>query len=232
MLRESDERWLHDAHPTLAVDGNAIAGTIKFRASYDRQANRFVILDDSAAAEPCGLILAGEFDVRIEERDNKSDSRFPALYVRGIAPVPDRHFSQGDKSACLCSPLEEDEFLEPEFHFRLYVEQLAIPFLYGQMFYSSHGRWPWREYAHGGTGLLEAYASVPDDSRAEECLRKLERDGNWARIRSALLQEPYMKGHTQCFCPAMDQIRRCHPAALSGALLLQRHLRARGISIT
>jgi hypothetical protein len=232
MLRESDERWLHDVHPALVADGNGIAGTIRFRASYHRQANRFVILDDPAAAEPGGLILAGEFDVRIEERDNKSDSRLPALYVTGLDLVPDRHFSQGDKSACLCSPLEEDEFLEPEFQFRLYVEQLVIPFLYGQMLYSSHGRWPWREYAHGGTGLLEAYASVSDDSRTEECLRKLERDGNWARIKSALLQEPYMKGHTQCFCPAMDQIRRCHPAALSGALLLQRHLRARGISIT
>jgi hypothetical protein len=49
-------------------------------------------------------------------------------------------------------PLEEDDFLDPEFQFRLFLERLVIPFLYGQAFYSANGRWPWIEYDNGELG--------------------------------------------------------------------------------
>jgi hypothetical protein len=127
--------------------------------------------------------------------------------------------------------LEEEEFLRPELQFRPFLEQLVIPFLYGQVYYSSNGRWPWTEYAHGATGILEAYSRVCGQHRAEECLRLLSQDANWPRIRSALRQEPYIKGHTPCFCSKEDQIKRCHPQALVGALRLQLDLKALGIPI-
>jgi hypothetical protein len=231
MLTESDDRWLRDSYPGLVAAGHAVTGRIEYRASYDPEVNRFCILSNHTQAEADGLTLEGAFEIRIEERSDKSDSRLPALYVEGIDPVPDRHFNQRDNSACLCSPFDEDEFLQPEFQFRRYLEQLVIPFLYGQTFYSSHDHWPWAEYEHGSTGILEAYASISDENRAEECLSKLARDVSWPRVKSALAQDPHVKGHTPCFCPAMDQIRRCHPKALAGALRLQQHLRARGINV-
>jgi hypothetical protein len=231
MLKESDEQWLRDTHPALIRAGHGIAGTVSFRACYNRRDDRFFILDDRAIDPSGALTLSGAFHIRIEERRDKSDSRLPALYIEEVDPIPDRHFNQRDKSACLCSPSDEDEFLQPEFQFRAFLEQLVIPFLYGQVFYSSNNRWPWAEYAHGATGILEAYSKTRDRNRAEECLRQLAKDTSWPKIQSALRQKPFVKGHTPCFCVTMDQIRRCHPDALEGALRLQRDLRALGISL-
>ncbi len=231
MLKESDELWLRDAHPALIPAGNAITGGIEFRASYGQQTNRFLILADHTADPIDAVTLSGAFQIRIEERSDKSDSRLPALYVQGIDPTTERHFNQRDKSACLCSPFDENDFLEPEFQFRPFFERLVIPFLYGQVFCSSKGHWPWAEYAHGATGILEAYSKVRDQNRTEQCLQKLAQDMSWPKIQSALRQKPYIKGHTPCFCLRMDHIRRCHPVALEGALRLQRDLRALGIPI-
>jgi hypothetical protein len=231
MLKESDEQWLRQTHPALVPAGCAVAGIIEFTASYNQQDNRFVIVGEQARDQIGAVTLSGAFQVRIEERTDKSISRLPALYVQGIDPSSDRHFSQRDESACLCSPFDEDDFLQPEFQFPAFLEELVIPFLYGQLYYSSRGHWPWTEYAHGATGILEAYSKISDPNRAEECLRQLAQDGSWPRIRSALRQKPYLKGHTPCFCTKMDQIRRCHPSALVGALRLQKDLTARGIPV-
>jgi len=231
MLTESDEEWLHNNYPGLLPSNGAVSGTINFTASYDRDKNKFFILDEEIPDGATSMVLSGSFQISIAERTDKSTSRLPALYIQGIDPIPARHFGQADKSACVCSPFEEQDFLEPEFQFRAFLEQLVIPFLYGQLFYSSEGRWPWAEYTHGATGILEAYSKISDGSRATECLRLLAQDMNWRKICSALQQKPHIKGHTLCFCEKPDQIRRCHPSALEGARRLQQDLRERGIPI-
>jgi hypothetical protein len=231
MLKESDEQWLRANYPTLVQHGEAVTGALPFRASYNSETNQFVVLGDRAAEDQGAVVLAANFKIRIQERTDKSTSRLPALWSEGVEPTPDRHFNPKDSSACLCSPLEEREFLEPEFRFSLFLERLIIPFLYGQVFYSSHRRWPWTEYAHGATGVLEAYSKLHDESRATECLRQLAQASNWRGICSALQQDPYIKGHTPCFCEKADQIRRCHPDALEGTRSLQRDLRTLGIPI-
>jgi hypothetical protein len=231
MLRESNEQWLRDNHPGLIPSGHGVAGAIELAASYNEESNTFLICGDGVTDQTGAVALSGTFEIRIEERSDKSSSRLPALYVQGVDPTADRHFNQQDKSACLCIPFEEDEFFQPEFQFRTFLEQLVIPFLYGQIFYSSRGHWPWTEYAHGATGILEAYSKIRYQYRAAECLHRLARDRDWPRIQSALRQKPHIKGHTPCFCPKMDQIRRCHPDALKGVLRLQQDLSALGITI-
>lgn len=231
MLTGSDEHWLRRKYPTLVPGGCGVAGEIEFTATYDARTNRFLILPNQAAEELPGVTLSGAFQIRITERPGKASSHLPALFVDGIEPTPDRHFNQRDRSACLCSPFDEGDFLRPEFHFPIYLEQLVIPFLYGQVFYSMHARWPWAEYAHGAAGVLEAYSKIHDPNRAEECLSQLQQDLSWPRIRSALRQHPHVKGHTPCFCAKMDHIRRCHPGALEGARRLQQDLKTRGISV-
>ena len=231
MLNESDEAWLREAHPGLTLDGDAVDGTITFTAAYHQPSNRFVILANGDVATNGAVTVGGTFHIRIQKRTDTTDSRLPALYVRGIDPTAERHFNQRDRSACLCSPFDEDDFLQPQFQFRPYLEQLVVPFLYGQISYSSQGRWPWADYAHGATGILEAYAKIADPTRAQQCLEKLAQDRTWPNIRSALWQKPNIKGHTPCFCLSLDHIRRCHPIALQGALQLQRDLRAQGLSI-
>lgn len=213
------------------VVGENLGGAIQFRAGYDASINQFYLIEEGTSDPTGAVILSGKFQIRIEPRVDQSTSRLPALRVDEINPIADRHFNPADKSACLCSPLEEDWFLQPELQFRGYMEQLVIPFLYGQVYFSSHDRWPWSEYSHGATGLLEAYARAKDRNRAAECLRLISQDSNWPRIRSALLQKPYVKGHTPCFCSSGERLRRCHPVALEGALQLQTDLTALGISI-
>ncbi len=227
MLNTGDEQWLRERYPGLVSDAKGVTGNIKFKATYNSEIGRFLILGDGIMDGVGGLALSGEFTIRIEERTSKIISSLPAVYVENVNAIPDRHFGQADKSACLCSPLEECDFLLPEFQFRVFLEHLVIPFLYGQIFYSQTQRWPWPEYAHGSAGLLEAYSHIADGAKTEECLRRLVQDKNvWPRIAAALRQKPYIKGHTPCFCPQMDQIRRCHPIALRGVQRLQDDIRA------
>jgi hypothetical protein len=232
MLTKENEGWLLETYPGLVRFALGVTGTIKFDGTYNSQTGLFQILRGSVADTVGGARLAGSFAIRIEDRKDTTVSSLPALYVEGVDATADRHFGQHDKSACLCSPLEEAEFREPEFQFRSFLERLVIPFLYGQAFYSDNRRWPWPEYAHGATGLLESYSEMSDRSRAADCLARLAKFTDvWPRIRAALRQKPYVKGHTPCFCPRGNPIRRCHPSALRGALQLQQDLRAQTIPI-
>ena len=99
-----------------------------------------------------GLVLSGIFDVRIAGPIDQAAQKLPLLYVENVDASADRHFNQTDSAACLCSPLEANDFLNPQFDFRRYLDQLVIPFLYGQLFFDRHGYWPWHDYAHGGLG--------------------------------------------------------------------------------
>ena len=93
-----------------------------------------------------------------------------------------------------------------------------IPFLYGQSFYSEHRRWPWKEYAHNATGLLESFddSNINGEDEVQSFVYLLAGDRDaWPQIRAAL-QRDVVKGHTACFCPKRDHIRRCHPKALDG----------------
>ncbi len=231
MLRnDEDEEWLRTAYPRLTPHANSLAGVVEFKAAYDSQSNRFLILEDSAPDEAAGLALSGKFTIRIEERISKVFSSLPAVFLADVEVTESRHFGR-DRSACLCSPFAEEEFLRPEFQFRNFFEQLVIPFLYGQVFYDVKGHWPWREYSHGATGILEAYAEIVGEPTPRDCLQLLRQYEFWKRIKEALLQKPYVKGHTPCFCPKMDHLRRCHPEALKGARRLQRDAAEQGIVI-
>lgn len=231
MLKPGDEEWLSKLHPCLAVVDGAVRGTIEFTASYDSGRNLFRLLDDSEPAQTDGIVLAGKFTIRIEKRTAKVFSSLPALFIEEVEPVPDRHFG-ADKSACLCSSLEEDEFLKPELQFQPFIERLVIPFLYGQSFYTLNNSWPWPEYAHYATGLLESYGQCPDPAKAEAFLQTLTKfRDSWPTIRAALQQKDYIKGHTPCFCSKKDQIRRCHPKALRGIQQLQADIKAQEILI-
>jgi hypothetical protein len=217
VVSEDDRVWLGIAYPGLVVEATRVAGNITFEATYNAQAHRFLVLRDGVDDDVGGLRLSGTFRITIQGRLDAIRASLPALYVDGADPLPDRHFNQADSSACLCSPLEEQEFLSPAFEFRRFFEQLVVPFLYGQVFYSAEGRWPWFDYSHGAIGLLESYGRIADASKARECLAYLQVDpSSWPRIRQLLSHGSSIKGATRCLCNAGGQIRRCHPAAWHG----------------
>ena len=225
MLNETDYAWLREHYPALVSEGGIISGEIWFRASYNARINTFQPLADNSPVDSEAVTLSGAFQVSFQQRGAGGASRLPALHVQGIEPILDRHFNVSDKSACLCSLLEEDEFLKPDLQFRLFLERLVIPFLYGQVFYSVEKHWPWKEYAHGGSGLLESYFAIKEETRAEECLRQLiNNDVYWPRVQAALQRDAEAMGDTLCFCGKDDPVKNCHPRALEGALLLKKDL--------
>ena len=229
----SDEReWLSAAQPGLVPGNGNIAGVVQFTATYNPDVNLFSILNIEDADDVGGVKLVCRYQLRIVEREIGGCFALPAVYVDGIEPVPDRHF-RADGSACLCSPLEEKDFCSPTLEFRRFLEHLVIPFLYGQSFYSEYKRWPWKEYAHNSTGLLESFADCGPTTteETEKLLRFLAADRkSWPGIKAALLRDK-AKGHISCFCPKGDHIRRCHPRALDGLRRLHKLVKEQAISL-
>jgi hypothetical protein len=230
MVGENDRDWLRRRFPGLTVESERVWGSLRVEATYNADTDRFLSLWTEVENKVGGIALSGDFAIEIQQM-KRTLSRLPALRVKGVEPISERHFSQTDKTACLCSPLEEDEFLIPEFQFRKYFEELVIPFLYGQLFYSEHGYWPWSEYAHGATGLLESYARVRDASKAKECIGKLASDSNWPNIRTVLAQRTRVNGHVRCYCSEKNFMRSCHPVALKGLRMLRNDAAKQEISL-
>jgi hypothetical protein len=118
MLTQEDKDWLSRHFPGLIVQEETIRGTLRIQGTYNPQTGRFQILGDGIEHTVGGEPLAGYFLLEIRKRQDTSLSRLPALLLEEVEPTPDRHFGQRDTTACLCSPLEEDEFLTPQFDFR------------------------------------------------------------------------------------------------------------------
>jgi hypothetical protein len=215
MLTPEDKTWLEGAYPGLAVAVDRVDGRMQFRAGYNAAANLFLVCAPGAA-DAGYLVLDCEFGIRIERPEPTAYSALPRLYVDGIGSNPRRHIDRGG-AACLCSPLEESEFLIPEFLFKPYFESLVVPFLYGQAYFSLHERWPWSEYSHSVTGLLESYTGSRSAREVKTCAALLQRfPTEWRRIRAALLQRTPIKRNLPCFCKKRGRIGGCHPAAMRG----------------
>ncbi len=232
MLTDQDRTWLRQKYPDLTVGPGLVSGILKFTAAYNEKSRKFYLLENGDLDEVEGIRLSGQFEVSIRDRQDKSVFRLPALHVEKIDHTEERHFNPNDNSACYCNPLEEYEFLTPQFDFKRVIEELIIPFLYGQLFFTAESRWPWPEYAHGVTGLLEAYFKNKDSSKALDCIERLCKDWSaWPRIKSLLTQKTEIKGHIPCFCPRKDHIRRCHPSAWQGVRQLRLDVKSGRISL-
>jgi hypothetical protein len=226
MLTESDREWLAQAHPGLRSDNVVVSGIIAFRATYNTEANLFTFSSDDAHDDVSGEVLSVSFDIRIIERKEVLHSALPAVHVGGVDPTINRHFCQQDHSACLCSPFEENEYLLPRFKFRRFLEELVVPFLYGQAFYTKEQRWPWAELAHGAMGILESYRSSSNRQTFEKCLEHLRRDVKvWRRLLSVLQQGTHLRGNIRCLCGSKNRIGTCHPKALEGVIRIRRDMR-------
>lgn len=233
MISNEDWQWLSGRFPGLELVDNAISGTVEFIATYNQALNRFLVLGADVVDDVNGIQLSSSYHIRISKRDTATYSDLPALHVDGVDLSAERHFGRLDKSACLCSPIEEADFLRPAFDFKKFFEQLVLPFLYAQTYFSAYGHWPWKEYAHGATGLLESFSDedVTDEDEVRRFLTKVALDEvAWPQIR-ALLQRDIVKGHTRCFCVKHDLIRRCHPRALAGLRLLHRRVNQKSLDL-
>lgn len=224
MLTKSNKQWLEEYYPGLSVESNdKVTGEVFLTATYNKESGRFLEIEQDTIDGVGGQRLSGTFKIAIITRTITTHSRLPALIVENIDTIPNRHFNQSDRSACMCNPIEEGEYLEPQFDFQRYFKELVIPFLYGQLYYSQEGHWPWFDYAHGGLGTIEAFSRNSTPDKAIECIQRISQEVQlWKIIKPMLLQKEDIKGHTLCPCPKHEHLRRCHPVALEGLRLLRK----------
>lgn len=217
MLSREDSVWLAREYPELTPAPHEVKGLLKFTGAYHEESGRFFILHDDPPHAEIGTVLSGGFEIKIRWRLDLKATALPKLFVDGVSHTPDCHFFQNDFSACLCSPLQHQDFLLPEFMFRRFFNELVVPFLYGQVFLSAYGKWPWGEFAHGATGILEAYGATRGPRKAQQCISSLADDKDWVTIKSTMLHRNQVDPNLRCFCGSKQSIKRCHPAALRGA---------------
>lgn len=226
------KEWLTNNFPDLVADDGGISGRVTVRASYNHKNKSFKILEEIGHEDGDEIVIQENFDIEIKNRPDSITSVLPALIVKGIETIPDRHFNQSDKSACLCSPLEEDEFIYPDFALQKFMIKLVVPFLYAQAYYTKYGKWPWFGYSHGAIGVLESYLKINVSTKAQECIKVLSRDRvMWSNIKNLLLNKSKIKGHTLCICVKRDHSRRCHPDAMAGLSQLIKDIQNQKISI-
>ncbi len=236
LLTNAELDWLRAAYPKLAPndDNTEIRGEIAFRAAYDAASGQFSIAR-LLAQEPPGLLLSGTYDVLIKDVVTMKNGRwlFPRLYIQDDAfPFcAARHFNLG-KSACLCGPSEEAALLKQGYFFQQYLEELCIPFLYGQCYYDTHAQWPWPFYDHDTLGVLESYlASGNLESLQFTLWWSLSGRATWPRMRAILTSRKRPKGHMPCFCDNHGPIRNCHAEAWEGLKKLYADVRTSGVEL-
>ena len=217
-VSDEDRAWLSHAYPLLQIENGQVFGAVAFRGWYDSVSELFKVLSDEEKPS-AGIALLCNFSVRIKDRTNTLNSLLPELRIDGIKPLSDRHINEGDSTACLMTPLEEDKFLLPQFKFRLFFERLVIPFLYGQAFYEIHKKWPWKDLSHRALGVLESYGQIssPTATHLHTCIQHLQHDNNlWPNIRRLLSQSRSIPEYERCLCGERRIFRVCHGVALAG----------------
>lgn len=218
VLTDADVDWLREHYPGLAAssDLSQVAGTISFSAAYDEGANGFSIVR-APGQRPPGEMYACRYEITIGDGAGVgARTRLPRLLVEN-APFTwsaDRHCSGGP--ACLCGPSEEAAFAR-DYDFRRYLEELCIPFLYAQSYYSKHGRWPWPAYEHDALGALESYNLSGDETALGLTINGfLVFQPAWPLLRELLARPAKPFGHMLCLCGSGKPIRHCHSEAWDG----------------
>lgn len=170
------------------------------------------------------IVRRDSFSIRLTA--HHGTSRLPALQEvggrsraivlkHGFEDVRALH-QNSDGTACVCVKQEETARFPPGARLLTFVEQLAIPYLYGLSYVDEFGEWPWGEYSHGGLGLLEYYADNPaPDAKQEleEVLASLKADIKWPGYHRQL-RRPSSK--RACICGSGKAFGKCHRRAWHG----------------
>jgi hypothetical protein len=146
-----------------------------------------------------------------------------------VRNIRDMHRNPDTGIACVCVKQEEAIRFPPGSTLNTFVEELAIPYLYGLASFDRNGRWPWEEYSHGALGLLE-YIGRNGIASSPEAIRELV---------TPILQEPNAKEFARqlhrlaenrhCPCGERRPFRRCHTLAWRGLVQMRRAMNDLGL---
>lgn len=237
-LTSDDRKWLSSEHPSLKVEEDlesvVIVGELAFEMVYVPDKNKFIVFPPKNYSGR-GTLIKDKYDIRIVvPKINSPD--LPKVYATGpritevakrkSLPTYDLHFNF-DGSACLYVAGKEKEYFPDDFDFKIFMNQLIIPFFYAQSYFQKFDEWPWGEYAHGIMGIFEWYSEQdnPSKSDVEQTLVRIKNSGEWSSISGKFNKGNWVKGHSRCLCGSGEKIRTCHPTALGGLWKFGRDLR-------
>ncbi|MDD5759883.1 MAG: hypothetical protein PHI06_12470 [Desulfobulbaceae bacterium] len=147
-----------------------------------------------------------------------------------IADLRTLHCNQENGMACLCVKQEEGKRFPPGSSMVKFMDELAVPYLYGLSSYDKDGRWPWKEYSHGSLGPLEYEGEVLTLHSHESIVTLIQyfsKDKKWSKYREQLI-EP--KGYRRCLCGSVIPFYACHRLAWAGIQRLHDCMLSLGIS--
>lgn len=234
VLTTKDAEWLVEHYPTLvpSEDLAQIVGELSFSAAYDKENNDFSIIR-STDDNPRGIVLTGTYPLLIREAAAGA-GRLPKTLIQ----TPDypfsgeRHFTVS-KTACLCGPSEEVHLMQSGMPISKYIEELVIPFLYGQRYYDEYKEWPFPAYEHNTVGALQSYFQNGDPDTigiTVATIREVSKE-DWPRIRAMLVASETPTDKLSCLICAGDNPHSCHPEAWEGFKKLHNDIRALSLSI-
>ncbi len=86
MITDQDSEWLASTYPGVSAKADTVAGVIEFAATYNGQTHQFLCLDNGAPDTVGGQRLSGRFDIRIQERVDKSVPPFRRFMLKVLIP--------------------------------------------------------------------------------------------------------------------------------------------------
>jgi hypothetical protein len=126
------------------------------------------------------------------------------------------HCNPADRTACVAVLQDLSTRFPPGSRLLAYVDDLAMPYLYGLSHFEKYGKWPWGEYSHGALGLLEYYATAPEQTKAsyEKIIQTLKSYNDfWPEFKKKLVNPG---GQRSCICGSGQHFSKCHYEAWKG----------------
>ena len=144
--------------------------------------------------------IVDSFDLRIVVPEGYPQS-IPDVFVLGdrIPRIKARHL-EPDGRACLSVRGEKRRYWPAGSNLCDFIVKLVHPFFVGQLYYETHGRWPWPERNHGVKGIVEWYREELGTSDSEVILDFME----------LLAKKQPASGHVRCPCGSGRRLRDCH----------------------
>lgn len=210
---KSEINEVYHKFPKLKLTQKGVwEGTIDFDRTYrdyriiDNYQIRIIIPDNYPDSIPFVQEIGGKAKA-IAEKYNIKDPR-------------DFHWNPGNGTACLCVKQQEKIKFPPGSTLVSFIENLVISYFYGLSYFKDHKKWPWREYSHGGLGILEYYAENPVEQTKDtlETLSVVFRDDvNWKKYRKHIKNPTNNKS---CICGSKEPFAQCHSLAWQGLMRL------------
>jgi hypothetical protein len=148
----------------------------------------------------------------------------------GLRDLADLHRNPNG-TACLCVKQDEPNRFPKGASLAHFIEELAVPYLFGLSHFDGNGKWPWPYYGHGVLGIAEYYSdagSAPSPENIATTLDLLKQDSAWREFSRQIRKPSAMR---RCVCGSRKPISRCHARVWAAVQKLNRDIHDLGLDV-